>query len=1399
MKKISILLLLMAFFAPLAMNGQNRSTLTVYDQNTTTNEYVPIYGYYADSKSMCEFIIPKEKISAMNGGVISAMKFYLDNSSSGSYYSDISATFNVFVKEVSATTLSGLLGQSGATTVFNSTITIAKGASNVEINIPFSSNYVYGGGNLLIGVYQTVTTGYNHTYWTGEAQNTNTAWGGYNGSTSAKQFLPKTTFTYEIVTTPTISLPATATVKTGLTTTLTATTMNVTGTPTITYSSNNPSVATVSGSGTTATVTGVSAGTATITATMTYNNNTYTSTCTVTVEDPSYCTPGPTSIDGSGISNVTFGTTSVVNDNLSMSGSPYYYNHSNKIGDAEAGSTVSMSITYVTNYTYYTWVWVDWNKDYEFDDTELVYPSSQTISSGVLSIQFNVPSSVTPGDYRMRIQGADGSSKKDPCFTGTYSYLVDYTLSVFAASNCKKPTGLAATNVTKNSAILNWTENGEATSWNISVNGATTPNITKPYPLNNLTPDTDYTVKVSPVCEDEVWSDEYTFHTDVACPAPTALTSTVTPNSASLTWTGSANDGFNVKYREILSSSEQTIFSDDFEGGDLSNWTTIRNGGGTTNTDWRYFNPANFENGPDAHSGTGVAMSRSWASSAYDVDNWLITPQVALDGTLSFWVMDDGEYHEHYDVYVSTASNAVADFTLLYSPGDASAEWDEVTVDLSSFGGVNGYIALRLTDYNQDFLLIDDFSIIRTISTYGSWSADIPAPNNSCTLSLQSDKDYEVQVQAVCGGNDGSSAWTSTTLHIPSACDAPIQLQADALHTTANVSWTGYQEEYTLQWRSAAHQETLLEQNFEDGTTGSWQFTSNNTANEMDASYGASISSDGAHNSANGLAFASYNQASDYNQYLISPEISSAATLTFYYKNYGSYEETFRVGYSTNGNSTSDFTWGSDITISTGSWTLFTENIPSGTKYLAINYKSSYQYWLYIDDIKVLGNEVPAGSWETRTIQNASSYEITGLTANTLYEWQVEGICTSNTTGYSQSTFTTLSNNQKVFMVAGNWDNASNWEGGIPTASDVAYIRKAATIPASYDAVANEITIQDGGSITIKDGGQLHSNNNVTATLEKDIAGYTSTKDNYYLIASPVPNVSTSNVENLLTGTFDFYYFDGNQELEWINHTPNTISTMGFGKGYLYANANQEGTTLKFTGSMLAQISNLYYLNGGSSGVLTFDESMEFGTFNLVGNPLPHNAYVYVGTVSSGVTFATDQYYYKINEDGRSDIIPSNEVVKAGEGVFVQATAANQYAFASSVNQMSKARGLNMNVTDGNKLIDRAVVNFGEGQGLSKFQMNPNHTKVYIPQNGKNYAVVYTEEQGEMPVNFKAEKNGTYTLSFTSEEISFGYLHLIDNMTGNDVDLLATPSYTFEAKTTDQEKRFKLVFASSCE
>ena len=69
-----------------------------------------------------------------------------------------------------------------------------------------------------------------------------------------------------------------------------------------------------------------------------------------------------------------------------------------------------------------------------------------------------------------------------------------------------------------------------------------------------------------------------------------------------------------------------------------------------------------------------------------------------------------------------------------------------------------------------------------------------------------------------------------------------------------------------------------------------------------------------------------------------------------------------------------------------------------------------------------------------------------------------------------------------------------------------------------------------------------------------------------------------------------------------------------------------------------------------------------------------------------------------------------------------------------------------------------------------------------------------------MPLNFKAAKNGSYTITVNVDNADLNYLHLVDNLTGNDVDLMAaaastgSASYTFDARTDDYASRFKLVF-----
>jgi hypothetical protein len=118
--------------------------------------------------------------------------------------------------------------------------------------------------------------------------------------------------------------------------------------------------------------------------------------------------------------------------------------------------------------------------------------------------------------------------------------------------------------------------------------------------------------------------------------------------------------------------------------------------------------------------------------------------------------------------------------------------------------------------------------------------------------------------------------------------------------------------------------------------------------------------------------------------------------------------------------------------------------------------------------------------------------------------------------------------------------------------------------------------------------------------------------------------------------------------------------------------------------------------------------------------------------------------------------------------------------------------------TRGNAILDNAIVSFDEGSELGKFYFGTQSASIYIPQDGKDYAIVHSEKQGEMPLNFKAHENGTYTLTVSSP-LTFNlstltYLHLIDNLAGTDIDLLQTPSYTFTARNDDYASRFKLVF-----
>lgn len=337
-------------------------------------------------------------------------------------------------------------------------------------------------------------------------------------------------------------------------------------------------------------------------------------------------------------------------------------------------------------------------------------------------------------------------------------------------------------------------------------------------------------------------------------------------------------------------------------------------------------------------------------------------------------------------------------------------------------------------------------------------------------------------------------------------------------------------------------------------------------------------------------------------------------------------------------------------------------------------------------------------------------------------------------------------------------------------------------------AVSDNVINADPDNLILENGAQLiHNSANVQATVKKDITAYSGDEDGWYFIASPViESITPSESNGFLNGevgqgnnTYDLYYYDEPNQL-WKNYE-NLSFVIENKKGYLYANGETNGTTLQFSGT-LSPSNESITINNLSHSATTLNG------FNLVGNPFTCNATI-------------DQDCYVI--EGNQVVLATTAPVLAPcEGVMVKATNASSsvtFTKAISAKGTSSKDCFDLVVTQGKANVDRARVRLNDGIGMEKFSLDDKHSQISLWQGGQDFAVAYTNGATEMPVSFLASKNGTYTLTLEAGNFDLDYLHLIDNLTGNDVDLLVTPSYTFEAKYSDYPSRFKLVFASVCE
>lgn len=359
--------------------------------------------------------------------------------------------------------------------------------------------------------------------------------------------------------------------------------------------------------------------------------------------------------------------------------------------------------------------------------------------------------------------------------------------------------------------------------------------------------------------------------------------------------------------------------------------------------------------------------------------------------------------------------------------------------------------------------------------------------------------------------------------------------------------------------------------------------------------------------------------------------------------------------------------------------------------------------------------------------------------------------------------------------------------------------------PAVFE-VTGTLTSSDPARLVIEDGAQMKiSNNGVYATVKKFIPGYGAGNENakagYRLITQPLDytlyrsgNPGDPLIENtgMLTGKFDFYKWDYTKDQEeWRNYeaTGSDFNMNNNLYGYLYA--NESDVELNFAGPLRNNTSS-------NERYLTIEGTHAFNGWYLMGNSFVCNGYLV-----SAETDGTPLPYYRMNDDGDGFTAVSNGAAIAPmEGIFYQTIQNKTVYMVTTAPTPSEVGNGNLNITLAQTVTNRgeksdtdnAIIRFDGGNTLEKFSFSDNTAKIYIPQDGKDYAVVSAEARGEMPVNFKAAKNGTYTISVETENLEVSYLHLIDNLTGENVDLLQTPSYTFTGKTSDYASRFRLVF-----
>ena len=929
-------LLITALFL-LPWSGMKAETLTVAD-GSTTNEYVPIYGYYCDTKDLrCQTLYLQSDISALAGKEISGMKFYTTSTSANVSWG--AAQFEVKLATVSDADLSSGVLSPSFTTVFSGTISI----TSQELNITFSEPFAYSGtgsdNNLLLEIYVPTKGDYVHSYFKGvetENQMGLYSYPGWSGTQMEKYyFTPKTTFTYAAASS--CAKPTAIDVPEAY---ITANSAKVTWTgennTVLEYKKSSDADWTVVAS-TDATTYHVLTG---LDDNSTYDVRVknvcskpsgYTSTSfdtpcakkslpyTCGFESADGCTTGSGKIPGCWDA-VTYTSVSVY---------PYVYGSSANTGSncfyfaggssssvvyailpefAEDLQNLTLSFYYKnystsSSYPQFTVGYFDPENPATFVPVggALERTSSYTLCERDLK---DVPTTVK----NIVIRWAGGSYTNN-------GYLDD--IRVIVTPPCKKPSNLEYTATSAHGVTLSWTNGGEETAWKIeysttsdfSSNCTTVDADSNPFTITSgMNANTVYYARVKADCgETDGLSDwcnnKVDFRTDCDVVANSEL-----PWSYGFEDVTTGSSVYNIPYCWARTPDDNNIYVQTSTKRSGSKALKIY-GGGSSNRVIRF---PGFEKPI-----SGLTLDfyyQATSGSSYG------TPKVG---------------------YVNTSGTFVSLETLSQSSSFTHCEF----VYPSSYDDTPAYIAIQYSGGSYDFgnLYIDDITVKVTPSclTPSSLNCDSKTANTatiSWTAGKVGDEAWVVEYSTASNFETSTEVAATTNPYTITGLTAETSYYVRVKTDCGSSEYSDPSD--ALNFTTACPAQALpFEEDF-SGSISCWTMIACTSGTGKD-----------------GSAFKFYYNTTPP-QYLISPELEASAKavqVAFDYKVANSFfEESFKVGYSTSTNAISAFTWGTEQTgLTNTSYTNYVETLPVGVKYVAIQYTANDKSALYIDNFSV--------------------------------------------------------------------------------------------------------------------------------------------------------------------------------------------------------------------------------------------------------------------------------------------------------------------------------------------------------------------------------------------------------------------------------------------------------------